>query len=242
AFVLTSASDLCREGTFCSTSVSMGDMPLCWCGFHTTSAKPLCFGIMASVPCVSLSAYFFGVFIWCLTTFLNQEQSKSEAVKQYWKKRELEDEINIEEVNATIDTRKQGHLLRKIITEKLEKRSASQVEEETNFEQGQIKRTRTDRQVTPEDQINPSFLLSENHMANTALYTQNNDIWEKLARQENQIKLQKEFNKEQLSELDDDYNLIDHEVVYLDFAFRVQLMYSLLFNLPDLHESGQLLC
>ncbi|CAG8508986.1 3831_t:CDS:10 [Ambispora leptoticha] len=194
AFVLTSVSDLCREGTF------LFDLRV-----HGRYASVL----------VWISYYFRQTSVFW-NYGLRAEQSKSEAVKQYWKKRELEDEIYIEEtlhvLDATIDTRKQGHLLRKIITEKLEKRSASQVEEETNFEQSQIKRTRTDRQVTPEDQIYPSFLLSENHMANTALYTQNNDIWEKLARQENQIEPQKALNKEQLSELDDDYNLIDHEI------------------------------
>ncbi|GBB95699.1 hypothetical protein RclHR1_00260004 [Rhizophagus clarus] len=55
------------------------------------------------------------------------DQSKSEVVKQYWTKRELENKIDIEEnlhiLDATKDVRVQGRLLRKAITKKLENRS-----------------------------------------------------------------------------------------------------------------------
>ncbi|RHZ87411.1 hypothetical protein Glove_35g9 [Diversispora epigaea] len=97
---------------------------------------------------------------------------------------------NLYRRNATRDIRKQGHLLRKIINEKLEKRSVSQVEEEG------------------------SPIKSTNHMANITLYTQENNVLERLTRQEDQIKPQKAFGgKEQLSELDDNYNLIDQEII-----------------------------
>ncbi|CAB5389374.1 unnamed protein product [Rhizophagus irregularis] len=61
----------------------------------------------------------------CMDAF--KDQSKSEVVKQYWTKRELENKIDIEEnlhiLDATKDVRVQGRFLRKIITKKLEKRS-----------------------------------------------------------------------------------------------------------------------
>ncbi|CAB5389376.1 unnamed protein product [Rhizophagus irregularis] len=62
------------------------------------------------------------------------DQSKSEVVKQYWTKRELENKIDIEEnlhiLDATKDVRVQGRFLRKIITKKLEKRSGFEDNEE----------------------------------------------------------------------------------------------------------------
>ncbi|PKY31916.1 hypothetical protein RhiirB3_100197 [Rhizophagus irregularis] len=65
---------------------------------------------------------------------LKQDQSKSEVVKQYWTKRELENKIDIEEnlhiLDATKDVRVQGRFLRKIITKKLEKRSGFEDNEE----------------------------------------------------------------------------------------------------------------
>ncbi|RHZ88062.1 hypothetical protein Glove_26g296 [Diversispora epigaea] len=149
----------------------------------------------------------------CMEAF--KEQSKSEAVKQYWKKRELENEIYIEEtrhvLDATRDTRNQGHLLRKIITGKLEKRNASQVEEADFEYQNKMKRARLERHQTPENQTHPSFLPSKNQITTTALYEQNNDIWVKWAQQQEQIQKISD-DKEQFSEFDDDdYNFIDHE-------------------------------
>uniref|UniRef100_U9TH30 Uncharacterized protein n=1 Tax=Rhizophagus irregularis (strain DAOM 181602 / DAOM 197198 / MUCL 43194) TaxID=747089 RepID=U9TH30_RHIID len=68
----------------------------------------------------------------CMDAF--KDQSKSEVVKQYWTKRELENKIDIEEnlhiLDATKDVRVQGRFLRKIITKKLEKRSGFEDNEE----------------------------------------------------------------------------------------------------------------
>ncbi|CAG8733420.1 18451_t:CDS:2, partial [Acaulospora morrowiae] len=62
---------------------------------------------------------------------------------------------------------------------------------EYQIEQNQVKRTRLERQQTPENQTYPSSLPSKNQIINSALYIKNNDLFEKLARQEGQIKPQK---------------------------------------------------
>ncbi|EXX59476.1 hypothetical protein RirG_188750 [Rhizophagus irregularis DAOM 197198w] len=73
----------------------------------------------------------------CLNVF--EEQVNSFPVEQYWMdlaKYKLENEIYLEEsqhvLDATKDTREQGHLLRKTITKRFEKRSVSEVEEKSD--------------------------------------------------------------------------------------------------------------